>query len=142
MINIGDRIHYFPRGITEINPEYIAQKDKYSNLAIENNLLLIYPFAMFYYVSPKFQILAEAIEKGLKLAYSDGSFHTFFENHPDIKAIYSKLRLKERRKIFIDNPYLSEKARNIPAQYWIKEDRVFGNFFNLNSNFISLLSFD
>ena len=120
MINRGGKIDYFPRGVMEAFGEIWARQDKYPNLAIEKHVLLVYPFAMFFFVSPSNPKLAKTIELGLKLAYEDGSFEKYLKNDPSIQAIFRKSNLDNRVRLEIDNPLLSTETIAIPSKYWYK----------------------
>lgn len=110
------RVDYFSRGITEAHREVLARRNKYKNITVENKILLVYPFAMFFFVSPKNKELAQILNRGFDNAYRDGSFNRWFYSIPYIK---NALRvIKGRRTIYIDNPLLSERVKNLPAYRW------------------------
>ena len=46
MIDLGGRIDYFSRGVMEAFMEVEERKHQCPNLAVEKNVLLVYPFAM------------------------------------------------------------------------------------------------
>jgi hypothetical protein len=60
-----DRFDCFLRGAHEA-PNEVA---KHPALAVENDLLIVYPFTSFFFVNKKDTALAEALETGLKKAY-------------------------------------------------------------------------
>ena len=45
------RFDYFPRGVNEILPELSTHQPKYPDLAIEEDLLLHYPFPVYFFVA-------------------------------------------------------------------------------------------
>jgi len=47
-------------------------------LVVEKKLLLVYPFAMYFFVSPENKELAETIKFGLETAIEDGSYDDLF----------------------------------------------------------------
>ena len=51
LINDGDKLDFFPRGLVEIFAERRELAAQYPNLAIEQHLLIRYPFAEFFFVS-------------------------------------------------------------------------------------------
>ncbi|GLQ33608.1 hypothetical protein [Litoribrevibacter albus] len=117
MINLG-RGDYFSRSLQEVYGELKSRKPTLHSLAVEENLLLVYPLAMFFFTSHENVELSSAIERGFTLAYQDGSLLEFFYNHPDIKSAIEQSRLAERRRIDIPNPNLSERTLAIPKEYW------------------------
>lgn len=121
--NIFDRINhhrgdYFSRSIYEVFLELDARSVTLPDLTAEKKVLLVYPFAMFFFTSKQNAELANALEKGFAAAYQDGSFQKFFYNHPDIKGAMERADLKNRTRIDIPNPQLTDATRNIPKEYW------------------------
>lgn len=118
IINAGTRVDYFPRGVNEAWVEVEQYIGDNPNLAVESNILLVYPFALFFFVSPKHPEIAAAITKGLEAAYEDGSFMQFFNHHPTIKALFEQAKMEERVKLVIENSLMSEETMAIPGEYW------------------------
>ncbi len=118
MIHSGDRVDYFSRGGSEAYVEVKSHKNNYPSLAVEENILLVYPFAMFFFTNPDNTALAECLEKGFHNAYQDGSFHQFFYNHPHIKEMFAQTDMRNRIRIDIPNPFLSPETIAIPKRYW------------------------
>lgn len=98
----GSRHHYFPRGVNEITVE--AQQ--YSNLTIENRLLLIYDRDFRFYLSKQGvnagSRYKNEIEKALKTARESGLIDRLTDKYwgSDLK----KLNYKKRIKIQLKTP--------------------------------------
>ncbi|MFM5145244.1 MULTISPECIES: hypothetical protein [Aeromonas] len=118
LINDGDKLDFFPRGLVEIFAERRELAAQYPNLAIEQHLLIRYPFAEFFFVSPEAPKLAKAIQTGLERAYADGSFMQFFHENPRIREALASANLGQRVTISLPNPDMTPLLRSIPAQYW------------------------
>ncbi|TNI72420.1 hypothetical protein [Aeromonas media] len=118
LINDGDKLDFFPRGLVEIFAERRELAAQYPNLAIEQHLLIRYPFAEFFFVSPEAPKLAKAIQTGLERAYADGSFMTFFHENPRVREALASANLEQRVTISLPNPDMTPLLRSIPAQYW------------------------
>jgi hypothetical protein len=112
------RVDYFSRGFMEAFEEVKSRESIYPHLRVEKNITLVYPFAIFFFVSPHHKEILEALSRGFEKAYSDGSFERWFYKHPKIKDALVKSHLKERKSIEIDNPYMTEATKSIAAQYW------------------------
>lgn len=82
MLDSG-RFDFYPRAVHE--PWAELQDRPELNLAIEKNILIIYPYAMHFYVKKNNKPLKDFIEKGLEIAIADGSFDELFFNNPMIK---------------------------------------------------------
>lgn len=112
------RIDYFPRGATEIFAEMQRYGADLPELTVEPNLLLVYPFDLFFHTQKQDVRLAEALERGLTLAYEDGSFMDHFYGHPKVVEVLRAAELDDRLRIEIPNPLLSKRFRAIPERYW------------------------
>jgi hypothetical protein len=108
-----DRVDCFLRGVHEA-PTEVA---KHPGLAVESDLMVVYPFTSFFFVNKGNTQLAADLENGLKKAYADGSFMAYFKNHPAVQAIFAQ-NINRRRRFDIANPLLTEETRAIPAEYW------------------------
>ncbi len=109
-----DRFDCFLRGAHEA-PNEIT---KHPALAVESELLVVYPFTSFFFANKTDAALAEALETGLKKAYEDGRFMQHFNGHPAIRAIFDQGRIEQRRRFDIPNPFLTDETRAIPDEYW------------------------
>ncbi len=117
LVNLG-RADYFSRGVNEAFAELQQYHLTHEHLTLEQELVLIYPFAKLFFVSKENKELHEAIYNGLITAYKDGSYLELFNSHPAIKSMLEKSNLDHRRRLFVDNPLMSAETRSIPRQYW------------------------
>lgn len=118
MINRGGRVSYFSRGLNEAFDEVESRKSNLSNLKVEDNIVLIYPFSMFLFLNKENKKLYTVLKTGFEKAYKDGSFQKFFYSHPKIAESIKKSNLKNRIKIEIPNPFLTPDTLNIENTYW------------------------
>ncbi|MGL4933362.1 MAG: hypothetical protein ACRC4P_08585 [Aeromonas sp.] len=118
LTNDGDKLDFFPRALVEIFAERHELAAQYPNLAIEQHLLIRYPFAQLFFVSPQYPKLAKAIQTGLERAYADGSFMKFYREHPTIREALASANLDQRITISLPNPDMTPLLKSIPAQYW------------------------
>ena len=88
----------------EIFAERSELAAQYPNLVIDQHLLIRYPFAEFFFVSPESPKLAKAIQTGLERAYADGSFMAFFRENPKIREALASANLEQRVTIALPNP--------------------------------------
>src|SRR5690606_6347499 len=98
-----NRAHGFPRSIVEIIAE---QKEEVAqSLVIEENLILHYPAAYYFFVGKNNMRLRDALERGLNNSISNGSFDKlYFATFGDA---LSQLNLEKRRVISIANPAIN-----------------------------------
>ncbi|MFC3530921.1 hypothetical protein ACFOLG_01865 [Vogesella facilis] len=104
------RFDYFPRGVTEAWSEVDARPKL--ELTVEPHIVLHYPAAEYFFVSPGKPYLARHLHQGLLRAKADGSFDQLFHAHFD--PLLQRARLSERRIIRLSNPLL-DAATLLPA---------------------------
>lgn len=113
----GGRFDYFPRAVHEPWAEVVYNKDK--NVTVEKKILLIYPFAMYFYVAKNNHSLAADIDSGFRNAIEDGSFDALFFSHPMIKEALEKADLKSRLVFRLTNPALPAKTPVNDKSLWL-----------------------
>lgn len=113
-----ERFDCFLRGVHEAPREVAEHQAEHPGIALESEVLLVYPFTSFFFVNREDTALAEALETGLEAAYDDGSFMALFNSHPAITSIFAEAQMDERRRFDIPNPLLTEATQNIPDRYW------------------------
>ncbi|PCI62978.1 MAG: hypothetical protein COB35_01935 [Gammaproteobacteria bacterium] len=121
-VNFG-RCDYFPRGIHEGAAEIKQRKKIYSDLMIYNNLILHYPFTVYFFVNKNNEKLAQWIEDGLKIAIDDGSFDHHIKTHPLTAHVFPLSKWMGVPIIEIDNPELSKDTNFHDPKYWIQEKK-------------------
>ena len=113
------RVDLLPRGIAEIEDEQRGA-DRFSQaIVIDPHLLLTYPFAGFFYVSPDNKKLADAIKRGFKKIKSDGSYQQLLESQVYTPWLRRNLNLKQRRVVFIPNPLARGVLDVVDSSDWI-----------------------
>ncbi|MGB0281843.1 MAG: hypothetical protein ACPGAE_06670 [Neptuniibacter sp.] len=114
----GGRFDYFPRAVHE--PWVEVETRPELNLAVEKNIILIYPYALYFYVNKNNQQLYQDIYDGFDRAIKDGSFDQLFYSNPMIKAVFEKSGISNRRVIRIDNPYMHPDTPVSTTEYWLE----------------------
>jgi hypothetical protein len=114
MLSAG-RFDYFPRGISEAWFELTQRKEK--DLEVEQNLLLHYPTAIYYFVNKDNEALAKRIESGLETLIDNGQFDQFFYHHPRISSGLEKLH--GRKILQLENPEVPDQIPVGNPRYWI-----------------------
>jgi hypothetical protein len=115
------RVDYFPRGANEPFLEVERFQAEYPSLTIDNHVLLVYPYALYFFVSKENTALHDAIEKGLQQAHAEGSFLAFFRSHPATKKMLENAQLGGRLRIDIENPTMSAETLAVPGEFWYNE---------------------
>lgn len=113
------RFDFLPRGSNEILSELRHNADK--NIIVEQDLVLVYPAPVYFFVNKDNDILARRIEQGLRSMINDGSFDAYFYHHPLIVEALKDLRLNDRRAIYLNNPLLPEGAHQEDNESWMRK---------------------
>ncbi|WP_293749891.1 hypothetical protein [uncultured Paraglaciecola sp.] len=112
-----DRVDLFFRGINEIKAEYETERVTYPNLVIEPCIALYYPLPRFFVTDKNNIENANRVEKGLKIAFEDGSFNKLWEEY--FRDSIELVNLQSRTLIKLDNPYIKRLCFCKLLQYCI-----------------------
>jgi len=110
-------IDYFPRALYE--PWGELEQYAENEPAVEQNLLLIYPYAMYFYVAPGNQRLHDQLYYGLEEAIGDGSFDALFYSDPMIQTMLARADVGKRTILRLINPYLHPLTPFYRQEFWL-----------------------
>lgn len=116
MLKAG-RFDYFPRAVFEIQNE--LDQRPFLNLLIDKYIVLYYPSALYFFVSPREPKMAQDIQRGLEEIIKNGTFEKIFQraNQNAIK----NANLKSRTVITLRNPFLNpEKMPLQRTSLWFR----------------------
>jgi len=117
MIHRGNRIDYFSRGLNEAFSEVSSRGGTLVNLAVEKKILLVYPFSKFFFISRGNEKLEKILTDGMKKIIEDKSFIKYFNNNKKIKKMFENANFKNRIRIDIPNPLLSNETKKALEKY-------------------------
>lgn len=110
------RFDAFPRGLNEATRDLAEYQGRYPGLALESSKALYFPYPVYFWVSRERPELARRIERGLRLALADGSFHDLFVTY------YSKeialMRRGRRHVLRLPNPNLPPGTEPPETRWW------------------------
>ncbi len=89
------RFDYMPRGIYEA--WYEQQVHAADGIEVETTIFLHYPVPFYFFVNRDNVALAARIERGLRMAQSDGSFDRLFNSIPAFRRSMDEIRAGRRR---------------------------------------------
>ena len=98
----GRRFDYFPRSIMEIWDE--RRLHPAHKLEVEQEIVLHYPTALYFFVAPRRPELARDLRIGLEKAVADGSFEKLFQKYQ--QPVIKNANLGKRRILELGNPLL------------------------------------
>ncbi|WP_440904438.1 diguanylate cyclase [Catenovulum sp. SX2] len=113
----GDRFDAFPRGASEAIVEVNNHPEL--PLAIEQDLVIIYPLPTYFFVSKHYPALAKDLEFGMEAILADGKFDEYFYGSPEIQATLEGVKLSQRRAIRLENPYLPKATPLHRKELWL-----------------------
>lgn len=115
MLSVG-RVDYFPRSIVEVWRELDSVDDM--GLVLEEQVVLVYPSAYYFFVARENEALASAIELGLNRALADGSFDRLFGQYHG--ELIKRAELSRRTRLHIDNPLLPRETPLDRPELWFR----------------------
>lgn len=103
---MAGRFDYFPRSIFEVDKD--LENHPLENMIIDEHIVIIYPTASYFFVTPRRPKLAEDLQIGFEKIIADGSFEKLFQKYN--RAHLEKLNIDGRIKIYLQNPLLNPKS--------------------------------
>ncbi|VUD68895.1 hypothetical protein TDB9533_04254 [Thalassocella blandensis] len=114
----GKRFDAFPRGVHEPWQEVV--KFKALDLAVEERLMLVYRMPLYFFVSKSNSALYQDINEGLEKAIADGSFDTYFLQHPLTKEVLRMANMDNRRIFYLQNPFAHPETPFDRKELWYR----------------------
>ncbi|WP_096086958.1 diguanylate cyclase [Agaribacterium haliotis] len=118
----GARFDYFPLAIHEPWSEIRSRTDL--NLTVEKHLLLVYPFAMYFYVNAEDQKLRNILHSGMNAMLDDGSYDRFLFSAPMFKDALIDADVSQRTVIRIPNPFMHPATPVNETKYWLDPKKL------------------
>lgn len=116
MLSAG-RFDFFPRGAHEVLTEQRSHPE--INLHVEQDLVLVYPAPVYFFVNIDNLALQQRLEKGLRKIIANGTFDEYFYKHNTIVDAIQTVGIDERRKIYLTNPLLPDTVPLGVDRYWL-----------------------
>lgn len=113
------RCHYFPRGVHEGLSEMRSRTKAYPELMLYQDLIIYYPFPMYFFLNKKDKELGKRIQTGLERAISKGDFDQLIKEHPVTSHLYPLKKWIHAETIILDNPFLAKDTPIHDSRYWI-----------------------
>lgn len=114
----ADRCDYFPRPVHDIDKELHARQIRYPNLISYPNILMHYPFAVYFFTNINHEALAMRIEKGLKILAESGQLLDYMQDSPLTKHVFPLTRHAPSVFLSIPNPTMDLSPQYADHRYW------------------------
>lgn len=118
----GGRCDYFPRGVHEVFSELEAAQQDFPELIAFTQLIIQYPFPMYFFVPPDRPDLQVRITEGLEQLLDEDWLSEYMLRHPLTAALADPALWQESRIIQLDNPILPLSADANNPRYWISPE--------------------
>jgi len=119
MLNVK-RCDYFPRAIFEGYSELATAREQYPDLMMFDEVILHYPFPLYFFIHKNNQALADQIEFGLQQAIMDGSLMAMMKSHTLSKDLFPLSKWKKRVYLHLMNNDLPTQTPLDNGKYWLK----------------------
>ena len=113
-----EQADFLPRSVIEVTGE-MENAALTKNLVLEENYVLRYPAAAYFFVNKQNKILAKLLQRGLAMAIADGSFDQLFTETymPMLRA----LNVPDRVMLNLANPLLPEATPLSNPALWFEQ---------------------
>lgn len=118
MLN-AKRCDYFPRGYHDITTELTLRKNLYPDLISLDNILLHYPFAVYFFTHKNNKKLADKIELGLQRMAQNGEIEALMKKHPLTANTFPLSAEQHDVLLELNNSLLPSNTNFLDSTYWI-----------------------
>lgn len=109
---------YFPRGLHEGKAELSLRAAHYPQLVRYQDIMLHYPFAVYFFTSRDNEALAKWIEEGLEQLIRSGELLSYMQQHPLTRHIFPLSQFQAKDWITLENPIISDTNTMAMPRYW------------------------
>ena len=113
------RCDYISFAVFEGQAELDARGEKYPGLVFYQDLIIYYPYPMYFFVQRGKPELKSRVEQGLLKAVEDGSFDKIMREHPSTRQIFPLQAWNKATTIKLSNVSLQLDAQTLPPDLWI-----------------------
>ena len=110
---------YFPRGLYEAKPELHIRAKTYPDLVGYQEIIVHYPFAIYFFTSKQNEALATWIEQGLEQLISSGELTRYQQQHPFTRHVFPLTENRPKLWLELPNRAMSEQTNPRDRRYWL-----------------------
>lgn len=118
----AQRCDYFPRGIHDHTKEVELRAAQYPDFVSYQDILLHYPFAVFFYVSVDAKALAKQLTSGMQTLAAKGEIAALMKSHPLTRHIFPLGQNDGTRYFAIPNAYIDATSVLEDANLWLQPE--------------------
>ncbi|MBC05485.1 MAG: hypothetical protein CMO10_04245 [Thalassospira sp.] len=115
----ANRFDLYPRAYWQIHAEWNWMKEQAKGIVIAPEIALYYPQPIYFFFSPNEPRLRDAIEAGLKRAYSNGLLFDLLKTNWETAPSFQNIKLRDIRVFRIRNDKITPQSTEALRQYGI-----------------------
>ena len=112
------RCDYFPRGLHEAHVEKHNMQALYPDFAVAENLLLHYPYTIYFYTNKHNKALASLLERGLEALIDNGELLKLMQTQAETAHAFPLSKWANSTILELANPELSASTDAYNPRYW------------------------
>jgi hypothetical protein len=112
------RCDYFPRGLHEGVAELKQRQHLHPQLTRYQDIMLHYPFAVYFFTTQHNETLAQWLEQGLEAMIEDGELLAYMKQHPLTAHVFPLHQQNASRWFELHNPLLPADTDYRNRRYW------------------------
>lgn len=114
------RCDYFPRSVFEGPSEVAKFARDYPDLMFSTDILLKYPYAMYFFVKQNNELLAKRLQKGLTALAITGQLQAFMQKHPVSRHVFPLSQFENSLVFELQNPVLPPATPLSISEFWLQ----------------------
>lgn len=116
----AERCAYFPRGFHDHDKELAMRRDIYSEMTSYQDLMLHYPFAVYFFTSKRNRGLGDWIESGMEKLAANGDILRYMQHHELTSHVFPLNKNSPETILSIENPLLSKDTPVEDPNLWFQ----------------------
>lgn len=114
------RCDYFPRSVFEGPSEVAKFARDYPDLMFSTDILLKYPYAMYFFVKQNNELLAKRLQKGLTALAMTGQLQSFMQKHPVSSHVFPLSQFEHSLVFELPNAVLPPATPLTISEFWLQ----------------------
>lgn len=114
------RCDYFPRSVFEGPAEVAKFARDYPDLTFSTDILLKYPYAMYFFVKQNNELIATRLQKGLTALAMTGQLQAFMQKHPVSRHVFPLSQFEHSLVFELQNPVLPPATPLSISEFWLQ----------------------
>lgn len=123
----AERCSYFPRGFHDHDKELRIRGELYPEMTSYQELMLQYPFAVYFFTNKNNRRLGDWIESGMETLVENGEILHYMQQHELTSHVFPLNKRPPKTILSIDNPLLSQDTPYEDPDLWFQLEEFKSN---------------